>query len=292
MKPHTFRHDYSVILAANIETRVRQALHEDLNSSDQKSDITAQLIPKNTNVSGILICREEGILCGKDWFNEVFRQLDSNIVVDWFVSDGDKLTPNLKLCDVTGPARAILSGERTAMNFLQTLSGTATETSRYVSKIQDTNCRLLDTRKTLPGLRLAQKYAVVTGGGYNHRIGLFDAYLIKENHIIACGSIENAIKQANKLHPEHPVEIEVENLVEFEKALEAGADVIMLDNFSLVEQCEATKINRGKAALEASGNINLDTIGAIAKTGIDYISVGAITKNVTALDLSLRLKTD
>ena len=292
MKPHTFRFDYKKSLTQTIKQMVQTALDEDLNTSDNGTDITAELIPETSLVKANLICRESGILCGKDWFNQVFKQLDSAITIHWHVNDGDKLTANMTLCQIEGPARAILSGERSAMNFLQTLSGTATMTNQYVTAIADTDCRLLDTRKTLPGFRLAQKYAVTCGGGHNHRIGLFDAFLIKENHIIACGGISEAIAQAKVNHPEHPIEVEVENLVEFELALTAGANVIMLDNFSDQDKITAVQSNNTSCAVEASGNITLKTINAVARTGVDYISVGDITKNVKALDLSLRLISD
>jgi len=292
MKPHTFRYNYKLALTDTIQQMVSTSLAEDLNSGNGGSDITAELIPEQQRIAASLVCREHGILCGKDWFDEVFRQLDTGVEIAWFAEDGDTLTRDMEVCRIKGPARAILTGERAAMNFLQTLSATATLTNRYVKQLSGTNCRLLDTRKTLPGFRLAQKYAVTCGGGHNHRIGLFDAFLIKENHILACGGIDKAIQQANQNHPEHPVEVEVENLDEFNEALGAGADVIMLDNFSHADQVAAVQLNNGKAALEASGNITLNTITEVAKTEIDYISVGAITKNIQALDLSLRVKTD
>jgi len=289
MKPHTFRYDYKLVLTDTIQEMVRIALAEDLNTANGGSDITAELIPEEQNVTASLISREPGILCGKEWFDEVFRQIDADVSIKWSADDGDDLTADQVLCTLQGSARAILTGERSAMNFLQTLSGTATETRKYVNKIKGTDCRLLDTRKTLPGFRLAQKYAVTCGGGYNHRTGLFDAFLIKENHILACGGIDKAIQQANQNHPEQPVEVEVENLGELQLALDAGADVIMLDNFSNTDKVKAVMLNQGCAALEASGNITLDTLSEVAKTGVDYISIGAITKNISALDLSLRV---
>jgi len=290
MKPHTFRFDYQQSLKQTIEQMVSQALTEDVNSVDGGVDITAELISVQQNVKASLICREQGILCGQDWFAEVFKQLDASVEINWSAKDGDQLTADTEICQIQGPARAILTGERSAMNLLQTLSGTATSTSHYVAKLKNTHCRLLDTRKTIPGFRLAQKYAVTCGGGHNHRIGLFDAFLIKENHILACGGIHKAVQQANSNHPEHPVEVEVENLRELEQALAAGADVIMLDNFSNDDKITAVKLTAGKAALEASGDITLETIEDVAKTGVDYISVGAITKHIKALDLSLRVK--
>ena len=292
MKPHTFRFNYQDALHQTIIQMVQNALAEDLNSLEGGSDITAELIPETAMVKASLICREAGILCGKDWFDQVFEQLDSSITINWSVNDGDKLIANMELCQLEGPARAILTGERCAMNFLQTLSGTATTTNLYVAALSGTDCRLLDTRKTIPGFRLAQKYAVTCGGGHNHRIGLFDAFLIKENHIIACGGMSEAISQARLNHPEHPIEVEVENLAEYELALTAGANVIMLDNFSDQDKVTAVKRNNTQCALEASGNISLEIIESVAKTGVDYISVGAITKNVQSLDLSLRLLSD
>lgn len=290
MKPHTFRYNYKLALTDTIKNMVAQALAEDLHSHHGGVDITAELIPKQQIIKANLICREDGVLCGQKWFSAVFKQLDSDITINWHVNDGDQLTAGMEICQLEGKARAILSGERAAMNFLQTLSGTATTTSNYVAKLANTNCRILDTRKTLPGFRLAQKYAVTCGGGHNHRIGLFDAFLIKENHILACGGIEKAVHQANLNHPEHPVEVEVESLAELDEALKAGADVIMLDNFTNFDKMEAVRANNGHAALEASGNITLETLADVAKTGVDYISVGAITKNIQALDLSLRVE--
>ncbi len=292
MKPHTFRYNYQLALSDTIKQMVGTALAEDLNSLAGGHDITAELIPEGRKVTARLVCREAGILCGMEWFNEVFSQLGSNVTITWLVHDGDNVTADMNICQLYGSAREILTGERTAMNFLQSLSGTATLTNQYVQELAGTECRLLDTRKTLPGFRLAQKYAVTCGGGHNHRIGLFDAFLIKENHIIACGSIQNAIQQARQNYPEHPVEVEVENLDEFNEALAAGADVIMLDNFPNSDKTEAVGLNNGKAALEASGNITLKTLTHVAKTGIEYVSVGAITKNIKALDLSLRVITD
>ncbi|MCP4272153.1 MAG: carboxylating nicotinate-nucleotide diphosphorylase [Gammaproteobacteria bacterium] len=291
MKPHTFRYDYKLVLTDTIKQMVKIALAEDLNTDKGGSDITAELIPESHHVTASLVCRKQGILCGKEWFNEVFRQVDPDVNIKWSADDGDNLTADQELCTLQGSARAIMTGERSAMNFLQTLSGTATETGKYVTKLEGTDCRLLDTRKTLPGFRLAQKYAVTCGGGYNHRTGLFDAFLIKENHILTCGGIKKAIQQANKNYPEHPVEVEVEDLGEFRQALVAGADVIMLDNFSNEDKVKAVALNQEHVALEASGNITLETLAKVAKTGVDYISIGAITKNISALDLSLRVIT-
>lgn len=222
--------------------------------------------------------------------DEVFKQLGGEVVIEWHVQDGDKVEPNQVLCTLTGPARVLLTGERNAMNFIQTLSGCASVVAQYAEKIAHTECRLLDTRKTIPGLRSALKYAVACGGGFNHRIGVFDAYLIKENHIIACGGITKAIETAKQLNPDKPVEVETESLEELQQAIDAGADIIMLDNFSTDMMRKAVEINAGRAALENSGNVTMDTIAEFAETGVDYISVGALTKHLKAMDLSMRFK--
>ncbi|WP_434930999.1 carboxylating nicotinate-nucleotide diphosphorylase [Shewanella sp. HL-SH5] len=287
----------------DIRHAVKTALNEDLGYSEHqnveqmlKADITAQLIPADKHVEGSLITREEGVFCGKAWAEQVFNQLGGEVALHWHVDDGDLVVPNQVLCDLSGPARAILTGERTAMNFIQTLSGVASLTKLYVNKLAGTHTRLLDTRKTIPGLRTAQKYAVTCGGGKNHRIGLFDAFLIKENHIMACGGIAQAIQAARKLHSDKPVEVEVESIAELTQALDGGSDIIMLDNFDITMMFEAVALNQtykdaGKGAkLEVSGNVTIDTLADFAKTGVDYISVGALTKHVKALDLSLRLK--
>jgi nicotinate-nucleotide pyrophosphorylase (carboxylating) len=287
----------------DIRHAVKTALNEDLGYSEHqnveqmlKADITAQLIPADKHVEGSLITREEGVFCGKAWAEQVFNQLGGEVALHWHVDDGDLVVPNQVLCDLSGPARAILTGERTAMNFIQTLSGVASLTKLYVNKLAGTHTRLLDTRKTIPGLRTAQKYAVTCGGGKNHRIGLFDAFLIKENHIMACGGIAQAIQAARKLHNDKPVEVEVESIAELTQALDGGSDIIMLDNFDITMMLEAVTLNQtykdaGKGAkLEVSGNVTIDTLADFAKTGVDYISVGALTKHVKALDLSLRLK--
>ena len=269
---------------------------ENISSIDKaNADITAQLIPADKHAQASLITREEGVFCGKAWAEQVFNQLGGEVALHWHVDDGDLLVANQVLCELSGPARAILTGERTAMNFIQTLSGVATLTKHYVDKIAATNTKLLDTRKTIPGLRTAQKYAVTCGGGKNHRIGLFDAFLIKENHIMACGGIAQAISKARELHSDKLVEVEVESILELQQALEAGSDIIMLDNFDVTMMLEAVEINKRladdkQAKLEVSGNVTIDTIADFAKTGVDYISVGALTKHVHALDLSLRLK--
>ncbi|WP_338591343.1 carboxylating nicotinate-nucleotide diphosphorylase [Shewanella khirikhana] len=284
------------MLENDIRLAVKAALDEDLGQGGANADITAELIPEDKIAEATLITREEGVFCGKAWAEQVFNQLGGTVAIHWHVDDGDLVVPNQVLCELSGPARAILTGERTAMNFIQTLSGVASLTKIYVDKLAGTDCRLLDTRKTIPGLRTAQKYAVTCGGGKNHRIGLYDAFLIKENHIMACGGIKAAIDKARTLHPTKPVEVEVESLDELTQALDAGSDIIMLDNFDITMMLEAVSINDGYKArgggakLEVSGNVTLDTLGEFAKTGVDFISVGALTKHVRAMDLSLRLK--
>ncbi len=278
-------------LPAEITRSVQEALKEDLGGTlNQSADITASLIPKSARNVATIITREHGIFCGQAWADEVFKQLGGEVSIEWSVQDGDAVEPNQTLCTLSGPSRALLTGERNAMNFIQTLSGCASATAVYVKAIEGTQCRLLDTRKTIPGLRSALKYAVTCGGGFNHRIGVFDAYLIKENHIIACGGIEKAISTAKKLNPGKPVEVETENLEEMRQAIEAGADIIMLDNFTTEMMTQAVQLNNGRAKLENSGNVTLDTIREYAETGVDYISVGALTKHVKALDLSMRFQ--
>jgi nicotinate-nucleotide pyrophosphorylase (carboxylating) len=259
-------------------------LAEDMGSGD----ITASIIPKTTQASASVLTREPMVLCGRAWFDAVFQQLNQDIAIEWFCHEGDDVSADTLLCQLYGPARAILSGERTALNLLQTLSATATTARRYANAVIGTDCKILDTRKTLPGLRLAQKYAVKCGGCINHRIGLFDAVLIKENHIMAAGSIGLAISKAREL-TDLLVEIEVESLSEFEQALAARPDRIMLDNFSMADLKQAVNMNQSKVELEASGNISLETLRAIAETGVDYISIGALTKNIQAIDLSMRI---
>ena len=264
---------------------VTTALNEDIGAGD----VTASLIDPETKAKATVISREAGIMCGRPWVDEVFRQVDRNLEIVWHAADGDKTLPDQSLFSIEGNARSILTGERPALNFLQTLSGTATTTHRYASLIAHTSTRLLDTRKTLPGLRLGQKYAVSCGGGMNHRIGLFDAFLIKENHIEACGSITKAIERAKQLHPGVRVEIEVEDLIQFAEACAATPDWIMLDNFSLADLRTAVGRN-ANIKLEASGGIESDDdLIAIAETGVDYVSIGALTKHVRAMDLSMRL---
>jgi len=278
------------MLQEHIKQAVSFALWEDLGGkSAADGDITANLIPASQHITAEVITREDCILAGSAWVTETFQQLDNNIEIVWYAQDGDKLAANQPIFQVKGSARALLTGERTALNFLQTLSATATQTSRCVAELAGTKTQLLDTRKTLPGLRMAQKYAVTCGGGVNHRIGLFDAFLIKENHILACGSIAQAVSQARLQHPELPVEVEVENLDELAQGINAGADIIMLDNFSLDMIKQAVKLNQGKTKLEVSGNITRERLKELATTGIDFISSGALTKHVQAIDLSFRV---
>ncbi len=272
-------------LSAEIESNVRRALVEDLGAGD----ITAQLIPAERLAQAKIITREAAVISGTAWVDAVFRQLDPRVAVHWQVADGEQVAADRVLFQLEGPARALLSGERTALNFLQTLSGVATRCREYADLVEGTGVRLLDTRKTIPGLRLAQKYAVTCGGCHNHRIGLYDAFLIKENHIAACGGIAEAVAAAHRIAPGKPVEVEVESLDELEQALRAGADVVMLDELSLADMRAAVAMAAGRAKLEASGGIDDGTLRAIAETGVDYISIGALTKHVRAVDLSMRL---
>ena len=280
------------MFSTEIEKSVKVALDEDLNGlSALEGDITANLIPEDKSAIANVITRESGVFCGKAWTEEVFRQLDTTVEITWFVEDGDSVIENQKLFSLEGSARTLLTGERTALNFIQTLSGIATVTKKYSDLIADTDCKLLDTRKTLPGLRNASKYAVLCGGGHNHRIGLFDAYLIKENHILACGGIKEAVNKAQEMNPECLIEVEVESIDELKVAIEAGAKRIMLDNFTVPMMLEGVTFNHSlnhPADLEVSGNVTDQTLPVFAKTGIDFISVGALTKHVQALDLSMR----
>jgi len=256
-------------------------------------DVTAALVPPDQQVRAQVIAREPAILCGTQWVAETFRQLDSTLHLEWLAGDGEPIKADMTVLRVSGKARPILTGERTALNFLQTLSGTATAANRYVAAVAGTDCRILDTRKTLPGLRLAQKYAARCGGAQNHRLGLYDMVLLKENHIIAAGSIGAAINTARRSSPGIPVEVEVESLEEFDQALAAGADIVMLDELSLADMRTAVARNRergSKARLEASGSVTLQTVREIAETGVDFISVGSITKHVQAVDLSMRFE--
>jgi nicotinate-nucleotide pyrophosphorylase (carboxylating) len=273
---------------ADLVQQVDAALREDIGSGD----VTAALVPAAQLVRGRVITREEAILCGRPWVTETFRQLDPSVCVAWHADDGDPITPNQTLFEVAGLARPVLTGERTALNFLQLLSATATAARRYVDAIAGTDCAILDTRKTLPGLRTAQKYAVLCGGAQNHRIGLFDQVLIKENHIAAAGSLTAAIAAGRRAAGQRKVEVEVETLAEFEEALRAAPDIIMLDEFSLADMKTAVEINRSRGRpvkLEASGSVTLETVRSVAQTGVDYISIGGITKHVRAVDLSMRL---
>nr|WP_314493744.1 carboxylating nicotinate-nucleotide diphosphorylase [uncultured Pseudomonas sp.] len=272
-------------LTAEIEANVRRALLEDIGNGD----ITAQLIPAERLAKATIITREACVVAGTAWVDAVFRQLDPRVAVHWQVVDGQRAAADQALFHLEGPARSLLSGERAALNFLQLLSGVATRAQALAGLVEGTGVRLLDTRKTLPGLRLAQKYAVTCGGCHNHRIGLYDAFLIKENHIAACGGVAEAVQAAQRIAPGKPVEIEVESLEELRQALEAGADIVMLDELSLDEMREAVRLNAGKAKLEASGGVNEQTLRVIAETGVDYISIGALTKDVKAVDLSMRL---
>ncbi|WP_193072352.1 carboxylating nicotinate-nucleotide diphosphorylase [Pseudomonas sp. FME51] len=272
-------------LQSSLQDQVRRALAEDVGDGD----ITATLIPADRQAQATIISRESAILCGTAWADEVLRQVDPRISVQWLAADGDRLEPNQPFCTMSGPARGLLTGERCALNFIQTLSATATRSRYFSDMVEGTGVKLLDTRKTLPGLRLAQKYAVTCGGCHNHRIGLFDAFLIKENHIAACGSIRAAVSQARALSPGKSVEVEVESLEELRQALEAGADIIMLDELSNDDMRRAVQITAGKAKLEASGGINETTLRSVAETGVDYISIGSMTKDIKAVDLSMRL---
>jgi nicotinate-nucleotide pyrophosphorylase (carboxylating) len=272
---------------ALIRESVAVAIEEDVATGD----VTASLIPENELGQATVICRDEAVICGIPWFNEVFAQIDAETQIKWHCEEGDKVAANTVICSIEGNARSMLTAERAALNFLQTLSATATATRHYVDEIQHTKTRILDTRKTIPGLRRAQKYAVACGGGKNHRIGLYDMILIKENHIMAAGSIAAAVEQARLHYPDLKVEVETESLQEYGEAVSAGADIVMLDNFSLEDMRQAVQMNESNhILLEASGGVNLTTVKAIAETGVDYISVGDITKSVNAVDLSLRFR--
>lgn len=263
---------------------IRLALAEDVGSGD----VSAMLIDESEQLKLQLLLREDAVLCGTAWFDEAFKQCANATQLDWFAGDGDRVSVDSILCKVSGPARALLTAERTALNFLQTLSATATTTSRYVERIQHTPCRILDTRKTIPLLRRAQKYAVRCGGGKNHRIGLFDAYLIKENHLAACGGIQAAVERGRKLQPDCFLEVEVEDLAQLQQAIDARVDRALLDNFSIDLMKQAVALNHERIQLEASGNISDHNLVEIAETGVDFISIGALTKHLRAIDFSLR----
>jgi len=272
-------------LLNTIKQNVDAALQEDIGSGD----ITAQLIPEDKTTFAKVISRDRAIICGQEWVNEVFSRISKTLKLTWLVDEGQEVSPNDVLFTLEGPARAILTGERSALNFLQTLSGTATVSNEYSKLVSHTQVKLLDTRKTIPGLRIAQKYAVKCGGCHNHRIGLYDAFLIKENHILACGSIAKAVENAKIIAPNKPVEVEVESLHELSEALVAKADIVMLDNFSIEMLKAAVEQTKGRAKLEASGGITRDTLLPIAETGVDYISIGALTKDCSSVDLSMRV---
>jgi nicotinate-nucleotide pyrophosphorylase (carboxylating) len=269
-----------------VDASVKNSLAEDIGTGD----LTAQLIPADASAVATIISREDAVICGIDWVNACFQQLDPKTTIDWKVKEGDAAIPNQVLCNITGNARTMLTAERTALNFLQTLSATATETKKYVDAISGLPTQVLDTRKTLPGLRMAQKYAVTVGGGHNQRLALYDGILIKENHIAVAGSIKAVLDAAYQLNNNVSIQIEVENTQQLKEALAAGAESILLDNFNNEQLREAVSLNQGRAVLEASGNVNLDTIRAIAETGVDRISIGGLTKHVKAIDLSMRIK--
>jgi nicotinate-nucleotide pyrophosphorylase (carboxylating) len=267
-----------------IEENVFNALKEDVG----EGDITAELIPHDNISLATVISREACVFCGLDWFEETYRQIDEEILIDWCVDDGEPIEAGQIICTISGSSQNIVTGERVALNFVQTLSATATVSASYAEKVSDTGTRVLDTRKTIPGLRMAQKYAVSCGGCENHRIGLFDAFLIKENHINACDGIQNAVSEARFHHPDLQVEVEVEDMDELQQAIDAGADRVLLDNFDITMLEQAVEICKGKIISEASGNITLDNINEVARTGVDYISTGALTKDIKAVDLSMR----
>jgi len=269
---------------STIKDDVNRALAEDIGSGD----VSAGLISSETRLSTRLLVREDAVLCGTTWFDEVFRQCDSAIEVRWSATDGELIKSDSVICNITGPAAALLTAERSALNFLQTLSGTATTTRRYADLIKHTQCRILDTRKTIPNLRLAQKYAVSCGGGLNHRVGLFDAYLIKENHLAACGGIVTATERARGLNPDLLLEVEVESIEQLQQSIDAGVDRALLDNFSLEETRQAVALNNQRIQLEASGNITEQSLVQVAEAGVDFVSIGALTKHLRAIDFSLR----
>ena len=272
------------LLEQTIQINIEQALQEDIGDGD----ITALLTPENEQATANILSRENMILAGQPWVNALIQAFDANVQITWLKQDGDQVEANEVFLQLSGSARSLLTVERPALNFIQTLSAVATKTAQYVKQLEGLNTKLLDTRKTLPGLRIAQKYAVAVGGGQNHRLGLFDAFLIKENHIMAAGGITLAIQQAHQIAPNKPVEVEVETWDELNQALDAGADIVMLDNFSQQQMIDAVKHVAGRCKLEASGNITIENLRHVATTGVDYISMGVLTKDVTAVDLSMR----
>ena len=272
------------LLEQTIQINIEQALQEDIGDGD----ITALLTPENEQATANILSRENMILAGQPWVNALIQAFDANVQITWLKKDGDQVEANEVFLQLSGSARSLLTVERPALNFIQTLSAVATKTAQYVQQLEGLNTKLLDTRKTLPGLRIAQKYAVAVGGGQNHRLGLFDAFLIKENHIMAAGGITQAIQQAHQIAPNKPVEVEVETWDELNQALDAGADIVMLDNFSQQQMIDAVKHVAGRCKLEASGNITIENLRHVATTGVDYISMGVLTKDVTAIDLSMR----
>ncbi|MEC8374639.1 MAG: carboxylating nicotinate-nucleotide diphosphorylase [Pseudomonadota bacterium] len=276
-----------------IREQVANALIEDLGGElNAANDITANLINEDVSAKATIITREDCVVCGVAWVNQAFALIDESVEVNWHVADGDNVSADTVLVSLEGSARAILTAERTALNFLQTLSATATVTSFYAKLLSNSATKILDTRKTLPGLRFAQKYAVRGGGGQNHRVGLFDAFLIKENHIFSCGGIDKAVQRAKEMMPGKLVEVEVENIEELQQAMQAGADIVMLDNFTNEQIQQAVSINNGQCKLEVSGNITNERLASLATLGVDYISSGALTKHVQAIDLSLRINLD
>lgn len=274
---------------AHLERRIHEDVTRALEEDTGSGDLTSLLIPADTRARARVICREHAVLCGSPWFEACFRQLDPDVVIEWRVPEGGRLTPQQEVCNLFGSAPALLTAERPALNFLQTLSAVATATRRYLDAVAGTGAAILDTRKTLPGLRVAEKYAVRTGGGTNHRMGLYDGILIKENHIAAAGGIGPALEAARRVSAGVPIQIEVENLEQLQEALDAGARLVLLDNFSPPELRAAVKLNAGRAVLEASGGVNLESVRAIAETGVDRISVGSLTKDVKAVDFSMRV---
>ncbi|HID81139.1 MAG TPA: carboxylating nicotinate-nucleotide diphosphorylase [Thiotrichales bacterium] len=280
--------EFNNSLLEGLEKTVSIALAEDIGPGD----VTADLIAADTQAEAQVIVREEAVICGRPWFDDVFYQVDKNIKIIWHIEEGSRQVADTKICTLKGSARHLLTAERPALNFLQTLSGTATTTARYAAELTGTKTQILDTRKTIPGLRRAQKYAVACGGGKNHRIGLYDQILIKENHIMSAGSIKAAVATARQKYPQLKIEVETENLDEFQQALAAGADIIMLDNYHHDDMKKAVALNRGKAKIEVSGNVTLDNLKSIASTGVDFISSGALTKDLHSIDLSMRFKMD